>query len=45
MLIDRQGNQITELAVAELLHTGEIKRHLLRTQKYMRRAELLYPTY
>jgi GntR family transcriptional regulator/MocR family aminotransferase len=33
MLIDRQGNQITELAVAELLHTGEIKKHILRTQK------------
>jgi len=33
MLIDRQGNQITELAVAELLHTGEIKKHILRTLK------------
>lgn len=32
MLIDRQGNQITELALAELLHTGEIKKHILRTQ-------------
>lgn len=33
MLIDRQGNQITELAIAELLHTGEIKKHILRTKK------------
>lgn len=32
-LIDRQGDIITELAIAELLHTGEIKRHILRTQK------------
>jgi|SRR5450830_225826 len=33
MLIDRQGNQIIELAVAELLHTGEIKKHILRMLK------------
>jgi len=32
-LIDRQGDVITELAVAELLHTGEIKKHNLRTLK------------
>ncbi|MDP1659838.1 MAG: PLP-dependent aminotransferase family protein [Methylotenera sp.] len=32
-LIDRQGDIITELAIAELLHTGEIKRHNLRTLK------------
>ncbi|MDZ4142274.1 MAG: PLP-dependent aminotransferase family protein [Methylotenera sp.] len=32
-LIDRQGDQITELAVAELLHIGEIKKHILRTLK------------
>lgn len=33
MLIDRQGNSVTELAVAELLITGEIKRHIRRTYK------------
>lgn len=32
-LIDRQGDIITEFAVAELLHTGEIKKHNLRTLK------------
>ena len=33
MLIDRQGNSITELAVAELMVSGEIKRHIRRTFK------------
>jgi GntR family transcriptional regulator/MocR family aminotransferase len=33
MMIDRQGNTITELAVAELLHTGEINRHTLKIFK------------
>ena len=33
MLIDRQGNTVTELAIAELLHTGEIKRQMLRSLK------------
>ena len=33
MLIDRQGNTVTELAVAELLHTGEINRHTLKIVK------------
>ncbi len=33
MLIDRQGNAVTELAVAELLRTGELKRHIRRTLK------------
>lgn len=32
-IIDRQGDIVTELAIAELLHTGEIKRHNLRTLK------------
>ncbi|MDI1298079.1 PLP-dependent aminotransferase family protein [Methylotenera sp.] len=32
-LIDRQGDSISELAVAELLFTGEIKKHNLRTLK------------
>lgn len=33
MLIDRQGNSITEQAVAELMASGEIKRHIRRTFK------------
>ena len=40
MLIDRQGNQITELAIAELLHTGEIKKHILRAQKIYQERRL-----
>jgi GntR family transcriptional regulator / MocR family aminotransferase len=42
MLIDRQGNSITELAVAELMNSGEIKRHIRRTFKiYNERRTLL----
>lgn len=33
MLIDRQGNSLTELAVAELMVSGEIKRHIRRALK------------
>lgn len=33
MLIDRQGNSVTELAVAELMKSGEIKRHIRKTIK------------
>lgn len=33
MIIDRQGNTITELAIAELLHTGEVNRHTLKILK------------
>jgi GntR family transcriptional regulator/MocR family aminotransferase len=33
ILIDRQGNALTELAVAELMRTGEIKRHVRRALK------------
>jgi len=42
MLIDRQGNSVTELAVAELMKTGELKRHIRRTYKIYqeRRNEL-----
>ena len=42
MLIDRQGNSVTELAIAELMDTGEIKRHIRRTFKIYseRRATL-----
>ncbi|WP_036299769.1 PLP-dependent aminotransferase family protein [Methylotenera sp. L2L1] len=42
MLIDRQGNSITELAVAELMMSGEIKRHIRRTFKiYNERRNVL----
>jgi len=42
MLIDRQGNSITELAVAELMISGEIKRHIRRTFKiYNERRNVL----
>lgn len=42
MLIDRQGNSITELAVAELMDSGEIKRHIRRTYKiYNERRNVL----
>lgn len=41
-LIDRQGDMVNELAIAELLHTGEIKRHHLRTLKiYQERRALI----
>lgn len=33
MLIDRQGNAVTELAAAELLRSGEVRRHVRRTLK------------
>lgn len=42
MLIDRQGNSITELAVATLMDSGEIKRHIRRTLKvYNERRNVL----
>ncbi len=42
MLIDRQGNSVTELAVAELMDSGEIKRHIRRTLKvYSERRNVL----
>lgn len=36
ILIDRQGNALTELAVAELMRIGEIKRHVRRALKIYR---------
>ena len=30
MLIDRQGNALTELVVADMMGTGELRRHILR---------------
>ena len=42
MLIDRQGNSVTELVVAELIDSGEVKRHIRRTFKiYDERRNLL----
>ena len=42
MIIDRQGNSITELAVSELMNSGEIKRHILKTTKiYKERRDAL----
>src|SRR5690606_9330684 len=36
MLIDRQGNSVTELAVANLMESGEIKRHIRKIIKTYR---------
>jgi GntR family transcriptional regulator / MocR family aminotransferase len=42
MLIDCQGNTMIELAVAELLHTGEINRHTLKVSKiYAERRDFI----
>lgn len=42
MLIDRQGNSVTELVVAELIDSGEVKRHIRRTFKiYDERRNML----
>jgi len=42
MLIDRQGNSVTELAVAQLMKSGEIKRHIRKTIKvYNERRNLI----
>lgn len=42
MLIDRQGNSVTELAVAELMTSGELRRHIRRTMKiYEERRNLV----
>jgi GntR family transcriptional regulator / MocR family aminotransferase len=42
LLIDRQGNAVTELAIAELMENGELKRHIRRTLKiYGERRKLL----
>jgi GntR family transcriptional regulator / MocR family aminotransferase len=42
MLIDRQGNTVAELAVAELMDTGEVKRHIRRTLKTYRERRSLF---
>lgn len=42
MMIDRQGNSVTELAVSELMRSGELKRHIRKTAKmYLERRETL----
>jgi len=42
MMIDRQGNSVTELAVSELMNSGELKRHIRRTAKiYLERRNAL----
>ncbi|WNO07592.1 PLP-dependent aminotransferase family protein [Teredinibacter sp. KSP-S5-2] len=33
LLIDRQGNSVTELALAELMDSGEVKKHIRKTRK------------
>lgn len=41
MLIDRQGNSVTELAVANLMESGEVKRHIRKIIKtYKERRNL-----
>lgn len=41
-MIDRQGDTVTELAVAELMSSGEVKRHICRALKtYGERRRLL----
>ncbi|QNW97956.1 PLP-dependent aminotransferase family protein [Acinetobacter seifertii] len=43
LLIDRQGNNITELALADLMQRGEIKRHIRKMKKIyqLRRDHIL----
>ncbi len=43
LLIDRQGNNITELALADLMQRGEIKRHIRKNEKkYINYAETMH---
>lgn len=45
-LIDRQGNTMNELAVAELLKSGEIKRHIRKMRKiYQARRDYAFQTF
>ncbi|UTH75911.1 PLP-dependent aminotransferase family protein [Chromobacterium sp. IIBBL 290-4] len=42
LLLDRQGNPVTELAVAELIDSGEFRRHLRRAWRvYQKRRQVL----
>jgi GntR family transcriptional regulator/MocR family aminotransferase len=39
--LDRQGDQVTECAIAELLEDGELQRHVRRTRRhYLRRRDV-----
>lgn len=41
-LIDRQGNAVTELAVAELLDSGEVKRHIRKSHRIYNERRLYF---
>ena len=46
LLIDKQGNAITELAIAELMQQGEIKRHTRKMRKiYQHRRDFAVMTF
>lgn len=46
LLIDKQGNSITELAIAELMQQGEIKRHIRKMRKiYHSRRDFAVQTF
>ena len=46
LLIDKQGNAITELAIAELMQQGEIKRHIRKMRKiYQHRRDFAVMTF
>ncbi|MDM1248976.1 PLP-dependent aminotransferase family protein [Acinetobacter sp. R933-2] len=46
LLIDKQGNAITELAIAELMQQGEIKRHTRKMRKiYQSRRDFAVMTF
>ncbi|MBS0370135.1 MAG: PLP-dependent aminotransferase family protein [Proteobacteria bacterium] len=43
--IDRQGNAVTELAVADLMQTGELRRHIRRALKIYQQRRLAFAAY
>lgn len=46
LLIDKQGNAITEFAIAELMQQGEIKRHIRKMRKiYQQRRDFALMTF
>lgn len=46
LLIDKQGNAITEFAIAELMQQGEIKRHIRKMRKiYQQRRDFALLTF
>jgi GntR family transcriptional regulator/MocR family aminotransferase len=44
MLIDRQGNSVTELAASELIDAGEVKRHIRKSFKVYNERRVLLAT-